>query len=221
MTPPEIIPTPRLLLRKPIAPDDALPIFASYAADSAVTRYLPWRPHYNVEESLRILRTRLEWWDEGREYSWVIVHRTARVIVGMVTASGEESATRYDLGYVLAREHWGRGYATEAARAVIDALLALPDVNRICARVDRDNTASMRVLEKAGLQRETLLPRSSVQPAIGRTARDCWSYARSRGHLPKVVSVSRPGCGGPLAVDAGEKTGPGSASALPSTAGAV
>lgn len=177
---PETIDTPRLLLRKPVAPDDAPRIFASYASDPEVTRYLRWRPHYDIAESLRILHTRLEWWDERREFSWVITTREDGEIIGMISATDEDSATRFSLGYVLARAHWGHGYATEAAQAVINLLLTLPGVARVWALVDRDHAASIRVLEKAGLHREGLLRRVSVHPAFGPTARDCWSYARTR-----------------------------------------
>lgn len=177
---PEIIGTPRLILRKPIAPDDAPQIFTSYAHDPAVTRYLTWRPHYNVEESLRILRTRVAWWDEGREFSWVITPRAGTGVIGMVSATDENSASRYSLGFVLARAHWGRGYITEAARAVVEQLLALPGVVRVWAVADHENAASIRVLEKVGMQREGLLRKWSIHPAISPVPRDCFCFAKVR-----------------------------------------
>jgi RimJ/RimL family protein N-acetyltransferase len=180
LPPPEFLETPRLVLRKPIAPDDAPRIFAAYAHDSEVTRYLTWRPHYDAEESLRILHTRIEWWNAGHEYSWVITTKTDRAVIGMISASCEDSASRYSLGYVLSRAHWGRGYATEAARAVVEILLAQPAINRVWAVADCENTASQRVLEKAGMQREGLLRRWSVHPAISPEARDCWCFAKVR-----------------------------------------
>lgn len=178
--PPEVIATSRLILRKPVAPEDAPLIYASYARDPEVTRYLSWRPHYNVEESLRILLTRMEWWNEGREFSWVITSRSDGAVIGMVSANDDGSASRYSLGYVLARAHWGRGYMTEAAGAVIDRLLALPGVVRVWAVADFENAASARVLEKAGMQREGLLRKWSVHPAISPVARDCWCFAKVR-----------------------------------------
>jgi RimJ/RimL family protein N-acetyltransferase len=173
--------TPRLHLRKPIAPDDAPRIFDAYAHDPEVTRYLTWRPHRNVDESHRILRTRLAWWEEGREYSWLITLREGAAAIGMISATPDDCPTRYSLGFVLARAHWGHGFMTEAARAVIDHLFAAaPIINRVWAVADYENTASIRVLEKTGLQREGLLRGWSLHPAFGDIPRDCWCYARLR-----------------------------------------
>jgi RimJ/RimL family protein N-acetyltransferase len=177
---PEIIETPRLILRKPRVPDDAALIFASYSRDPAVTRYLTWRPHYDVAESLRILRARITWWDEGRESSWVITTKTDGAIIGMISTTNDGYPWRYSVGFVLARAHWGHGYTTEAASAVVERLLTLPGVVRIWAVVDYENGASMRVLEKVGMQREGLLRKWSVHPAISSMARDCWCFARVR-----------------------------------------
>lgn len=180
MIPPEIIETPRLILRKPVAPDDAPHIHESYARDPEVTHYLTWLPHRDLEESRRILRTRLAWWDEGREFSWVITSRLDGAVLGMISASDDDCPSRYTLGYVLARPHWGHGYMTEAARAVVEELFASPEVVRVWAVADFENVASMRVLENAGMQREGLLRRWSVHPAISPVARDCWCFARVR-----------------------------------------
>ena len=64
-----------------------------------------------------------------------------------------------DLGYVLAREAWGQGYATEAARALIAVGFAHLGLRRIEATSDPQNRASARVLEKAGLRRAGVLRR--------------------------------------------------------------
>ena len=180
MIPSETIATPRLILRKPIAPDDAPRIYAAYAHDPEVARYLTWQPHRDLEESHRILRTRLAWWDEGREFSWVITSRADGSVLGMISVSDDDCPSRYTLGYVLARPHWGHGYTTEAARAVLDELFATPEVARVWAVVDCENLASLRVLEKAGMQREGLLRKWSVHPALSPAPRDCWCCARVR-----------------------------------------
>lgn len=163
-----------------MAPDDAPQIFESYGHDPEVTRFLTWRPHHDLEETRRILRTRIAWWDEEREFSWVICARSGGRVIGMISATNDDCAWRFSLGYVLARPHWGRGYMTEAAAALIDRLLGMPGVIRVWAVVDHENLASMRVLEKAGMQREGLLRRWSVHPAISHIPRDCWCFAKVR-----------------------------------------
>jgi RimJ/RimL family protein N-acetyltransferase len=61
-------------------------------------------------------------------------------------------------GYGIARAHWGRGFATEAMRGVLStAFEAKPNLNRIRARSDLRNVASIRVMEKLGMTREGVL----------------------------------------------------------------
>jgi RimJ/RimL family protein N-acetyltransferase len=62
-----------------------------------------------------------------------------------------------DLGFIFARDVWGRGYASEVARALVVAGFEQLGVGRIFATCDVANHASARVLEHAGLRRETRL----------------------------------------------------------------
>jgi len=55
-----------------------------------------------------------------------------------------------EVGYRLARPYWGRGYATEAVRAVCDYAFTTLDIDRLIAMIDPGNTASIKVAEKAG-----------------------------------------------------------------------
>jgi RimJ/RimL family protein N-acetyltransferase len=69
---------------------------------------------------------------------------------------------------------------TEAARALVSETLARPAIWRVWAVCDVDNTASARVLEKAGLEREGTLRRYIVHPAVSPEPRDVHLYARVR-----------------------------------------
>lgn len=180
MRPPEVIETPRLLLRKPVAPDDAPRIFAAYAHDPEVTQYLTWRPHRSAEEGLKILETRVACWADGSEFSWVLVTRQSGTLIGMITATPDRAPWRLSLGYVLGRPFWGRGLMTEAVRGVTETLLAMPGICRVWAVADEENFASMRVMEKAGMKREGLLQRWSLHPALGDLPRPCWVFAKVR-----------------------------------------
>jgi len=62
-----------------------------------------------------------------------------------------------DLGFILARDLWSQGYATEAAGAMVRAGFEQLGVGRIFSTCDVANLASARVLEKAGLRREATL----------------------------------------------------------------
>ena len=81
------------------------------------------------------------------------------------------------IGYVLARAFWGNGYMTEALGAVINWALSQTDVYRVWAICDIENQASVRVMEKAGMQKEGILRRWVKLPRFSETPRDCYCYS--------------------------------------------
>jgi RimJ/RimL family protein N-acetyltransferase len=158
--------------------DDAEALFSGYAQDHEVTRYLVWRPHRDLDESRRFLGTCLEGWASGRELTWAITLSDSGNLIGMVAC--RRQGHQADLGYVLARPHWGNGYMTEAVSAVAEWLLSLPGLYRVWAVCDTANTASARVMEKVGMTREGILKRWNVHPNASSEPRDCYVYARIR-----------------------------------------
>jgi RimJ/RimL family protein N-acetyltransferase len=66
------------------------------------------------------------------------------------------------LGYNLSRAHWGHGFATEAAAAVIKAAFQSFGLRKVIAHADARNTASIRVMEKLGMQQEAHLRRQRL-----------------------------------------------------------
>jgi ribosomal-protein-alanine N-acetyltransferase len=174
MKPPEQFETEHLSLRKPRM-DDAPAIFAVYAQDPEVTRYMTWRPHKNVEETRRIVKLMLKLWDEGNSYSYVLTSKDSDSAIGMISMHSD--GFKVGLGYVLARPHWGKGYMTEAVRTMVNWLLEQPDIYRVFAICDVENLASGRVMEKAGMIREGILHRNSIHPNINDEPRDSFIYA--------------------------------------------
>ena len=85
-----------------------------------------------------------------------------------------------DIGYVLAKPYWGRGLMTEAVRAVVDLAFTDPQIHRVWAVCDIDNTASARVLEKSGMTREGVLRRWTIHPNVSDLPRDVLCYSRVR-----------------------------------------
>ena len=175
MSPPKVIETARLQLTPPVL-EDAEEIFASYARDPEVTRYLVWQPHESIEPTrdfvLRCMAVRaLE-----VAYPWVIRRKGDARLLGMIEIRLD--GYRADLGYVLARPYWGQGIMTEAVRAVVDWAIGEPEIHRVWAVCDVDNKASARVLEKAGMELEGVLRRWSIHPNISELPRDCVCYAK-------------------------------------------
>jgi RimJ/RimL family protein N-acetyltransferase len=178
VNPPEHIETARLVLRKPVVADTPL-IYEAYANDAEVTRYLMWRPHRTVTDGEEPAAHRLAAWEAGEYFCWVIVLRDGGELMGMISI--RPNAWRVDLGYVLGRRWWGRGFMTEAARTVVDYALSEREVFRVWAVCDVDNLASARVLEKAGMRREGILRRWASHPNVSDEPRDCFCYARVKG----------------------------------------
>lgn len=173
MTAPESLATARLCLRR-CRPADSQAIFSSYAQDPEVTRYLVWQPHRSLADTQAFTAFADAAWHQGREFTWAIWTPAGELIGGLAL---RPTGPKADVGYVLARSHWGRGYATEALSAVLAWALAQPGLYRVWGTCDVDNLASARVLEKAGMQREGLLRRWCVHPNLGDEPRDSWCYA--------------------------------------------
>ena len=175
--PPEVITTRQLVLRRPRL-SDADDIFDSYAADQAVTRYVTWQPYKDRSEVAEFLQSRLARWDSGEEFSWAITRPPDDCVIGMIACRVREHAA--DIGYVISRNFWSRGYATEAANAIVDWASNLEFVYRVWAVCDVENIASSRVLEKIGMQREGILRRFIVHPNLSPEPRDCFVYSKVR-----------------------------------------
>ena len=177
MTPPETFHTARLVLRKPSLADAPL-MFAAYAQDQEVARFVTWRPHVTVSESEAVIQQFLDAWRDGREFHWLLFLRGGHELIG---ATGvRRDAHRLELGYAIARRHWGHGFMVEAVAAVVDWAFTDPFVFRIGAVCDIDNQRSARVLERAGFEREGVLRSWAVHPNISTTPRNCYSYSKRR-----------------------------------------
>lgn len=177
VTAPVTFTTARLHLRQPSL-DDAPVLFARYAQDPAVTRYLTWRPHEDVADTAAFLRRCADVWATGASFPYVIERRSDGLFLGMIEMRVDGFKAEY--GYASARDAWGQGYMSEALTCLVEWALAQPGIYRASAFCDVDNPASGRVMQKAGMSYEGLLRRFSIHPNVGPTPRDCLVYARVR-----------------------------------------
>ncbi len=167
----------RLLLRCP-SEADAEEMFARYAQDPEVCRYMSWTPHASVSGTREYIQRCIEQRQLGSSCNWLIYPRCGGPLLGSVGFAVKQHLVQF--GYCLARDAWGQGYATEAARAIVATALADSAVWRVQAYCDVENRASARVLEKAGLTFEGTLRRYLVLPNLGDVPRDVHVYARVR-----------------------------------------
>jgi len=166
--------TERLVARRAMT-DAAAALFEAYAQDPDVARYMIWRPHRDVHETRTFLERCECAWQDGTAWPWTLWLKDDGSLAGMIDA--RLHGTSVDIGYVLRRSLWRRGLMTEAARFVVAWALSRPDVYRVWATCDVENTASARLLESIGMAREGVLRRWIVHPNISDEPRDALCYA--------------------------------------------
>jgi len=173
-----MIETSRLVLSRPVAAD-ADEIFRRYASDPDVTRYLNWPRHRSVGDT----RAFLSWcdgeWERWPAGPYLIRSRETGQLLGGTGLSFhtfQEAMT----GYVLAKDAWGNGYATEALAAMVDLAWQL-DVEWLFALCHPDHAASIHVLEKCQFVRDPGGTRAIEFPNLspGQPI-DATCFARSR-----------------------------------------
>ena len=174
---PDIFETARLRLRPPTT-DDAQLIFDAYAQDPDVTRYLVWLPHRSVETTKHFLSHCVERWAAKTAFPYVIMRLRDGELMGMVEIQFHQHGA--NIGYVLAKNHWGQGIMPEAARCIVTHALAQPAIFRVQAFCDIENIASARTLERIGMSREGVLRRYVIHPLLSSEPRDCYLYAITR-----------------------------------------
>jgi [ribosomal protein S5]-alanine N-acetyltransferase len=163
-------------MRRPTVAD-AEAIFARYAADVDVTRYLSWPRHTSVESVQAFLAWSDAEWQRWPAGPYLVLDRQAGTLFGGA-GFAFETLTRANTGYVLARDAWGRGIATEALHATV-ALCPSLGVVRLQALCHAEHDVSHHVLEKCGFTCEGVLRRHSVFPNLTAEPCDVSCYARA------------------------------------------
>lgn len=150
--------TERLTLRR-IRAADALAIHA-YMSDPEVTRWLV--PGLLDEAGAQAFAEE----NAGRRpRNLAVVERASGELVGHMAYHPWFVARTHEVGWVIGRPHQGRGYATEAARALLRHAFETLGCHRVLATCQPENPASWRVMEKLGMRREAhfhkVLPRDA------------------------------------------------------------
>lgn len=149
--------TERLLLRR-FESEDAEMMFANWASDSEVTKYLTWKTHENVEDTAAILREWVSQYADARFYQWAIVPKDLNEPIGSIGAVDvDDSTEKVQIGYCIGRKWWRQGVTSEAFRAVIDFFFDEVGANRIESRHDPNNPNSGKVMRRCGLRYEGTL----------------------------------------------------------------
>jgi ribosomal-protein-alanine N-acetyltransferase len=173
MKPPETFELPHLRLRRPLS-SDAEAVF-EYGSDPEVARFADWPVRTSIDGLAESLLARAARWDAGEDFYWIFTRADDdRAIGGISCQITGDSA---EIGFLLARRHWGKGWATDATKAVAGWARSCLALNRLHATCDAENLASARVLEKAGFSLECRLPRAVIRPNLSPDPRDALMFS--------------------------------------------
>lgn len=158
-----VIETDRLTLRK-LTLDDA-PFILRLVNEPSWIQNIGDKGVRNLEDARKYLCTGPMDMYERRGFGlYMIELKDGDVPIGMCGLIKRDSLQDVDIGYALLPEYWGKGYAHEAVTAVLAYGKRKFGLNRIVAIVSPGNASSIRVLEKVGMQFESMLELSEDNP---------------------------------------------------------
>ncbi len=131
-----------------------------YASDPHIGPAAGWKPHQNQEETRQILRMFI-----AQDEVWAIVDRESGRVIGSIGLHRDDKRSQSGskmLGYVLAEPYWGRGLATEAARAVLRHAFEYMGLDIVSVIHFPFNVQSRRVIEKCGFHYEGTIRRATM-----------------------------------------------------------
>jgi RimJ/RimL family protein N-acetyltransferase len=140
--------TPRLRLRQFRADDVAA--YAAMCADAEVMRHIATGQPQTMEEAWRSMAIFLGHWQLRGYGMWALEHRDSGTLVGRVGFIDPPGWPGFELGWLLAREHWGRGYAREAATVALRHAFDVLQRERVISLIRPQNRRSIALAETLG-----------------------------------------------------------------------
>ena len=142
--------TPRLLLRRHVTEDAGL-LYQNFGMDAAMYRYSGWNPYATPEQARDTVQQFIDSYADPRFYGWAIEREGC--MIGTIGAYDyDQEKSQIEVGFSIERASWGKGYAAEALRAVLEYLTSQEGIACVTAWCVSDNFASKRTLEKAGMR---------------------------------------------------------------------
>jgi len=142
---------------RPVAATD-LPALLAINGDPQVTQFLPYATWLSLDDGAAWLARMEALGATGTGQQLVVVRRADTAVIGtLLLFKHDAGSQRLELGYVLARAHWGQGLMREALQAVCGQLFGALGVRRIEAEVNPANVASCRLLTRVGFTLEGTL----------------------------------------------------------------
>lgn len=119
------------------------------------TLYIPYP--YTLNDALVWMENHKKNFDEDRLYEFAITDKDSGELLGAISLSNHQKFKNGEIAYWIGEKYWGKGYGTEAAKAIIDFAFVEKKLHKVFARYFRSNPASGRIMEKIGMEQEGLL----------------------------------------------------------------
>ncbi|WP_274307086.1 GNAT family N-acetyltransferase [Solibacillus daqui] len=120
-----------------------------YASDQEVSRFIGWNLMSTMEETSQFIEIMLKRESAGTHlYSSIVEKLTQAVIGTAIIFNFDQEANQAEIGYVLHKHHWGKGYGTEIVALVSDFAFKSLNLHKLHAVVVHANIGSARILEK-------------------------------------------------------------------------
>ncbi len=143
--------TDRLFLRE-VRQDDAPAVFTCWMNDSEVSRYMWWNASDDIADAEKFIRDELDQTDNGKWNRWLVHLKATGELIGtcLIYWNDEDIPPHWDISYNLGRRYWGKGYAPEAVKRVLDHAGAWLGMEECTTCYARENTRSAGVLHRLG-----------------------------------------------------------------------
>lgn len=147
--------TKRLIIRE-LVPSDLDGIFA-LDSNPEVHRFIGNNPVRSELQSIQSIEDKITQYKDNGVGRWALIDKENNNFIGWAGLKFVKDETNhisnyYDLGYRLNQKYWGKGFATEAASAILNHALFDLKIEKIYAMAECENSASLMVLEKIGMK---------------------------------------------------------------------
>jgi RimJ/RimL family protein N-acetyltransferase len=166
--------TERLTLR--MWREDDFEEYARICADAEVMRYLGGKPFTRLE-AWRHMAFLVGHWQLLGYGHWAVEEKESGRLIGRMGFLNPAGWPGFEVGWTLARECWGRGYASEGARKMLSYAFTEMDREHVISLIHRENKGSIKVAEKMGEKLEGQTEVLGIPVLIYGISRDAWHAA--------------------------------------------
>lgn len=145
----KILETERLYLREFTIEDAQL--LLELNSDPRVTKYTEYGTMSTLEEAQKKLNTDILLQYKNKLGRWAVFIKSNDEFIGWCGVKYSEIDKAHTLGYRFFYKHWGKGYATEAAKASLEYALNVLNIKKIISKAMKENNASINVMKKLGM----------------------------------------------------------------------